>query len=254
MYIDTHLHCSKKEGTQPDELIQNAKEVGVSCFIVSCVDRESILEGLELAHSYDSIYLAVGFHPEYASEIQEQDLKWLESILQKNNKIVAIGEIGLDYHWNKENKEIQKQLFEKQLLLAEKYHLPVVVHTRDAISDTYDILSKYSLKGSIHCFSGSYEMAQKFIQLGYYLGIGGVLTFSNSKLYQVVEKIGLSSLLLETDSPYLAPVPHRGEVNESKYIPLIAEKLSEILKVPIIKVEKITTENACRLFDLPYDM
>ena len=169
------------------------------------------------------------------------------------SRIVAIGEIGLDYYWRKDNKEKQRDLFQKQLDLAVKHQMPVVIHCRDAIQELYDILSQYKgkVKGVIHCFSGSYEMARAFIELGFVLGIGGVLTFKNSKLYQVVEKLPLSSIVLETDSPYLTPEPHRGEMNESKYIPLVAEKIAQIKRISLSEVEKITTDNAKRVFDLP---
>ena len=174
-------------------------------------------------------------------------------MLVSSSRIVAIGEIGLDYYWRKDNKEKQRDLFQKQLDLAVKHQMPVVIHCRDAIQELYDILSQYKgkVKGVIHCFSGSYEMALAFIELGFVLGIGGVLTFKNSKLYQVVEKIPLSSIVLETDSPYLTPEPHRGEMNESKYIPLIAEKIAQIKGISLSEVEKITTDNAKRVFDLP---
>ena len=170
-----------------------------------------------------------------------------------SSRIVAIGEIGLDYYWRKDNKEKQRDLFQKQLDLAVKHQMPVVIHCRDAIQELYDILSQYKgkVKGVIHCFSGSYEMARAFIELGFVLGIGGVLTFKNSKLYQVVEKLPLSSIVLETDSPYLTPEPHRGEMNESKYIPLVAEKIAQIKGISLSEVEKITTDNAKRVFDLP---
>lgn len=251
MFIDTHLHLSKKEGVSPDEFIYNAKKVGVEYLILSCCDKESIIEGLSLIEKYDCIFLSIGFHPEYAKDITEEDLSWLKNIVHTCKKIVAIGEIGLDYHYDKEQKEIQQKLFCSQLSIAEEVHLPVVIHTRDAMQDTYDILKDYSLSGVIHCYSGSVEMAHRFIQLGYYLGIGGVVTFSNSKLYEVVLSVGLSPIVLETDSPYLAPVPYRGQMNESKYIPVIAEKISEILKIPLEEVAQTTTKNACSVFDLP---
>lgn len=254
MFIDTHLHLSYKEGVCPEEFIEHAKNKGIDTFIVSCCSKESIMEGLELAKKFDSLYLAVGFHPEEVSNIREEDIVWLENIIKSNTKIVAIGEIGLDYYWEKDKKQEQISLFRSQLELAKKLNLPVVIHTRDAIQETYDILSKYSLRGVIHCYSGSIEMAERFIKLGYFLGIGGVVTFSNSKLYQVVERVGLSHILLETDSPYLAPVPNRGKVNESSNIYYIAEHISKILSVPIEEVGRVTTDNALRLFDLPINL
>lgn len=254
MFIDTHLHLSYKEGVRPEEFIEHAKERGINTLIVSCCSKDSIIEGIELANKFDNIYLSVGFHPEEVSVISDEDILWLENIIQSCPRVVAVGEIGLDYYWEKDKKQEQISLFHKQLELANKLNLPVVIHTRDAIQETYDILSEYSLRGVIHCYSGSIEMAERFIELGYFLGIGGVVTFSNSKLYQVVERVGLSHILLETDSPYLSPVPNRGKVNESMNIYYIAEHISKILSVPIAEVGRITTDNAIRLFDLPINL
>lgn len=254
MFIDTHLHLSEKEGICPDEFIQNAKEAGVSYLILSCCDKDSIVEGLSLIEKYDCLFLSVGFHPEYAKDVSEEDLLWLKDIVDTCDRVVAIGEIGLDYHWNGFEKDLQKNLFVAQLSLAQEKNLPVVIHSRDAIQDTYDLLSNYSLKGVIHCYSGSVEMARKFVQLGYFLGIGGVVTFSNSKLYKVVMEVGLFHIVLETDSPYLAPVPYRGRVNESKNIPIIAKEIASILDISLEEVAKKTTENAQSLFDLPIEL
>lgn len=250
MFIDTHLHLSYKEGINPKEFVENAKNAGVPYLILSCCDKNSILEGLELIKEYDNLFISVGFHPEFVSEIKDEDYSWLREIVKSNSKIVAIGEIGLDYYWEKEKAEQQKEMFRKQLDIAKEFDLPVVIHTRDSVQDTYDILTSYSLRGVIHCYSGSVEMAEKFNKLGYFLGIGGVVTFSNSKLYQVVEKVGLNNIVLETDSPYLSPVPYRGKTNESKNIPIIAEKVGEILGVTLDEVASITTDNSVKLFDL----
>jgi len=250
MYIDTHLHLSYNEGVNPKEFIENAKSVGVSYLILSCCDKKSILEGLELIKQYDNLFLSIGFHPEFVAEVELEGYVWLKDIASSCNRVVAIGEIGLDYYWEKEKVVEQKILFRRQLDIAKELCLPVVIHTRDAIQDTYDILSEYSLKGVIHCYSGSIEMAERFVELGYILGIGGVVTFSNSKLYQVVERVGLSNIVLETDSPYLSPVPYRGKVNESKNIPIIAEKIGQILGISVNDVGKTTTFNAIKMFDL----
>ena len=190
---------------------------------------------------------ALGIHPEIIDDIDK--LEELEKLI-KNNKIVAIGEIGLDYYWNKDNKNIQKECLNKQLDLAEKYKLPVLIHTRESIQDTLDILKKRSLKGIIHCYSGSYEMAKEFIKLGYKLGIGGVLTFKNSKLYEVIEKIELNDIVLETDSPYLTPEPYRGKQNNPYNIYYVAKKIAEIKKIQIEEVIEKTTNNAKSIFDI----
>ena len=248
MFIDTHTHLSNSFGIEPSVFINNAKEVGVNKLIVSCCDKNSIKEGLELINKFDNIYLTVGFHPEEANNIKENDIDWLEDVVISNSRIIGIGEIGLDYYWVKDNKDKQISLFRKQLELANKLNLPIVIHSRDSIQEVYDILKEYKLTGVIHCFSGSSEMANLFIKLGYKIGIGGVVTFTNSKLYQVVEDIGINNILLETDSPYLSP--DRGKTNESKNIVVIAKRISEILNISLEEVEKVTTSNACSIFDL----
>lgn len=244
MFIDTHTHMSYSEGVNPDLFVKNANDVGVNKIIVSCCDMKSLDECLEFASKYSCVYLTIGIHPEYTDSYDDSDLDLIEQIAKKNDKVIGIGEIGLDYHYSSDNKEEQRDLFLKQLEIAKRVKLPVVIHSRDAIQETYDILKSSDCFGVIHCFSGSYEMACKFINLGYYLGIGGVVTFSNSKLYQVIEKIGIDHIVLETDSPYLSPVPYRGTINESKNIPIIASKISEIIGISVDDVSRITTKNA----------
>ena len=251
MFIDTHCHIDSS--VSGDVYIKNAYSANVKGLIFSFCNQDCYQAGIEFLDKYPDVFVSLGFHPEDADNITDKDLQCLDEVLVSSSRIVAIGEIGLDYYWRKDNKEKQRDLFQKQLDLAVKHQMPVVIHCRDAIQELYDILSQYKgkVKGVIHCFSGSYEMARAFIELGFMLGIGGVLTFKNSKLYQVVEKLPLSSIVLETDSPYLTPEPHRGEMNESKYIPLIAEKIAQIKGISLSEVEKITTDNAKRVFDLP---
>jgi hydrolase, tatD family len=251
MFIDTHCHIDSS--VSGDVYIKNAYSANVKGLIFSFCNQDCYQAGIEFLDKYPDVFVSLGFHPEDADNITDKDLHCLDEVLVSSSRIVAIGEIGLDYYWRKDNKEKQRDLFQKQLDLAVKHQMPVVIHCRDAIQELYDILSQYKgkVKGVIHCFSGSYEMARAFIELGFVLGIGGVLTFKNSKLYQVVEKLPLSSIVLETDSPYLTPEPHRGEMNESKYIPLVAEKIAQIKEIPLSEVEKITTDNAKRVFDLP---
>lgn len=251
MFIDTHCHIDSS--VSGDVYIKNAYSANVKGLIFSFCNQDCYQARIEFLDKYPDVFVSLGFHPEDADNITDKDLHCLDEVLVSSSRIVAIGEIGLDYYWRKDNKEKQRDLFQKQLDLAVKHQMPVVIHCRDAIQELYDILSQYKgkVKGVIHCFSGSYEMARAFIELGFVLGIGGVLTFKNSKLYQVVEKISLSSIVLETDSPYLTPEPHRGEMNESKYIPLVAEKIAQIKGISLSEVEKITTDNAKRVFDLP---
>ena len=251
MFTDTHCHLSKEDYDNIDEVIERAKVNRVNRLIICGCDKKSIIESIEIANQYDNIYLEIGFHPSEANITTEEDINWLDDLITKNRKVVAVGEIGLDYHYGKENIELQKELFRKQMKLAEELNLPVVIHSRDATEDTINILKEFpQVIGDIHCFSGSVETANIYIKMGYKIGLGGVVTFKNSNLYKVVESIGLDNIILETDAPYLAPVPVRGKKNSSKYVPYIAEKVSEILKCSLEEVAKITTANASTLFDL----
>ncbi len=250
MLIDTHLHLVN-EGFDIDNVIKRASDVGVKYFIVSGSDLVDNRLNMELIAKYDNIFLSAGYHPSCAGGVSEDDFSFLEGIFD-NSRVVAIGEIGLDYHYGKEDREAQIALFRRQLDLAVKYNLPVVIHTRDAFLDTYNILKEYDLKGVIHCFSGSIEVARKFIDLGYYLGIGGVVTFKNSKLGEVVKSVGLSRIVFETDSPYLSP--YRGEVNEPCNVSYICSYVAKLLGVSLEETKLVTTGNVCRLFDLDIKM
>ena len=199
---------------------------------------------------YNLVYAAVGIHPQNDDEFNEKNMIILENLIKRKG-VVAIGEIRLYYHFPNTNKERQIKLFRRQLSLAEKYNLPVIVHSRDAIQDTYDILKEYQVKGVIHCFSGSLEMAKLFIRLGFYLGIGGAVTFNNSlNLVDVVKNIRLECLLLETDSPFMSPVPLRGSKNVPWNVSYVAEKIADIKEMYSIDVVRTTTNNAITLFDL----
>ncbi len=247
MFIDTHCHLSKKDYEDISKVIEDNRNANVLRIIISGCTREDLDETIEIISNYPDVYATIGYHPEEADNIEKQDLVKLEQLLSLE-KIIGIGEIGLDYHYSSENKEKQKQLFEYQLSLAEKYNLPVVIHTRDANNDTINILKKYNVKGIIHCFSGSYETACQYISMGFLLGIGGVITFKNCHLKDTVKKLSLKNIVLETDSPYLSPVPYRGKVNSSKNIPIIAEFLAKELEQYITIIEKSTTENVKLLF------
>ena len=245
--IDTHAHIFSEYYDNIDELITYLKENNIKYVLNAATNFDNINEVLDLANKYNNFLLPViGIHPE---DINVFDLDKLESII-KNNKVYAVGEIGLDYHYRRDNKEEQKDIFIKQIELAKKYNLPVVVHTRDSISDVLEILKRNRVKGVIHCFSGSYEIAKEFIKYGYKLGIGGVLTFKNSKLYEVIEKISLNDIVLETDSPYLTPEPNRGKKNNSYNVYYVAKRLAEIKNVSVEEVINITTRNACEIFDI----
>lgn len=251
MFIDTHMHIGDDFGVEPDLYVKNATDAQVEVLIASFCEKDDIMLSTKFVEKYKNLYACIGYHPEVSNKIVEKDYETLEEMVKNNPKIVAIGEIGLDYYWNKDNKDKQREVFCKQLEIAEKLKLPVVIHSRDSINETYEILKKYKVSGVIHCFSGSLEMAKKFISLGFLLGIGGVVTFKNSKLFEVIEKLELTNIVLETDSPYLTPEPNRGKTNESSNIFYIAQKIAEIKNISLENVAKITTENAIRTFDLP---
>lgn len=250
MFIDTHCHLSNEDYDDIDLVVKENIENDINYMIISGCTRDTILESLKYADEFSNIYTTIGYHPSEALVTTEEDLLLLEKQIQ-NKKVVGIGEIGLDYHYGKDDIDIQKSLFRRQMKLASQYHLPVVIHSRDATQDTIDILKEFpNVIGDIHCFGGSIETAHVYIDMGYKLGIGGVVTFKNSNLFKVVENVGIENIILETDSPYLTPEPFRGKKNSSKYIPYIAKRISEILNISIEDVGLITSENAISLFDL----
>lgn len=249
MFIDTHCHISKEYFDDIPNLIDKIVKSGVNKVIVNGCDMKSNLEVLELVEKYDIVYGALGFHPTELDDFSDEQLIWLEKNIN-NKKIVAIGEIGLDYHYDNTDKVKQKEVFEKQLQIASKYHKPVIVHSRDAINDTYNIISKYNVIGSLHCFSSSKEMAERFIKLGFYIGIGGVCTYKNAKeIKEVIKAIDLEYIILETDTPYLSPEPVRKEKNTPCNIPIIASYIALLKDVDLSIVSRVTSANASRLFD-----
>lgn len=249
MFTDTHCHIFSEYYEEIDEVLNKADSMNISRVINNGCDHKSNQEVLKLIEKYPSMYGALGIHPEVVDTYQESDLKFIEANLN-NPKIVAIGEIGLDYHYTKENKEAQIKLFETQLALAEKYHMPVIIHSREATEDTINTLKKYKVTGVIHSFSGSLETANIYIKMGFLLGINGVITFKNSKLKDTIKDIDLNNIILETDSPYLAPTPHRGEKNEPANVSLIAEFISELKNISLSQLSIITNENIKRIFDI----
>lgn len=249
MLIDTHLHFDIN--CDIDAVITKALSCGVKYLIVSGSDLVDNRFNMGLIDKYDNIFLSVGYHPGCCLDVSLSDFEFLEECLS-NKRVVAIGEIGLDYHYGKDDRDEQIALFRKQLDLAVKYNLPVVIHTRDAFLDTYNILKDYNLRGVIHCFSGSLEVAKEYLSLGYYLGIGGVVTFKNSNLKDVLKEVGLDRIVFETDSPYLSP--YRGEVNEPCNVSYICDFVSSYLGVSYDEVCMVTTGNACSLFDLDVNL
>lgn len=248
MFVDTHCHLYRSYYEDLDDVIEQIKESEICRVINNGCDKKTNIEVLELISKYDLMYGAIGIHPESANEYTQEDLDFVEEHI-KDNKIVAIGEIGLDYYWVKDNKDIQKELFEYQLKLAEKYNIPVIVHSREATQDTIDILKKYKVKGIIHSFSGSYEVAQIYIKMGFLLGINGVITFKNCNLKDVIEKLDVSNIVLETDSPYLTPVPNRGKRNDPTKVMDIARFIADIKGIGIDELSKEINGNLSRLFD-----
>ncbi len=249
MFTDTHCHIYKEYYENIDEILKNAKENKINRMINNGCDKKSNSEVLELIGKYENMYGALGIHPENVEEYIQEDIKLIEKQLN-HKKVIAIGEIGLDYHYTKENKEKQKKLLEEQLSLAEKYHLPVIIHSREATEDTINILKNYKTKGVIHSFSGSLETAKIYIKMGYLLGINGVITFKNSKLKDVIREIPLENIVLETDSPYLTPEPFRGKRNEPARILEIAKFISELKEISIEELARITNDNIKRIFDI----
>lgn len=245
--IDTHAHILSEFYDDIDELIEELKNKNI-IKVINCADSiETSKEVLNIYNKYEGYLLpAVGIHPE---NIDNSNLKTIENII-KEHKVFAIGEIGLDYHYNDENKDEQKEYFIKQLDLALKYDLPVIIHIREAMQECFDILKTRKNKGIIHCFSGSVEMAREYIKLGYKLGIGGVLTFKNSKLYEVIEKIDLKDIVLETDSPFLSPEPFRGKKNKPCNVLYVAKRIAEIKNISLEEVINTTTATAKQIFDI----
>ena len=247
--FDTHAHYDdpKFDGVRDDLLCELHKN-GVANIITCAVDGNSAKAALNLADKYDFIFAAVGIHPEnLESNTSVEEIKRLSA----HKKCMAIGEIGLDYYYTSENKEEQKEVFEKQVVLANELNLPVIVHDREAHGDTHEILKRHKPKGVLHCFSGSVEMAKEIIALDMYIGVGGSVTFKNArKLPDVIKEIPLDRLLLETDCPYLCPEPYRGKLCHSGYITLTAKKVAEILSVSSDFLLRATLENAKNLFSI----
>lgn len=249
--FDTHSHYDDDQfDSDRIELLKSMPQQGISK-IVSCgCDISSTNANLILSQQLDNFYFAAGFHPENLEDFQLRDIEEIKKFAL-DKKCVAIGEIGLDYHWMSSTKEKQIEFFTKQIELAKDMNLPVIVHDREAHGDTLDILKKTKPAGVVHCFSGSKEMAKEIIKLGMYIGLNGVVTFKNArKSLEVVREIPLDRLVLETDCPYLAPEPNRGKRNDSSNIPFIAMKIGDVIGMDAQKVLDITNENAHRLFGL----
>ena len=251
MIFDSHAHYDSSQFDEDrHELLSSMLENGVGTIVNSGADWDSVTEVVELAETYPFVYAAVGLHPDEVGELNEERFAYVKAQCQKE-KVVAVGEIGLDYYWDNEVHDVQKKWFIRQLELARELDMPVIVHSRDAAEDTLKIMKEHAqgLRGVIHCVSYSKELAREYIKMGFHIGVGGVVTFNNGKkLKEIVAEIPLERILLETDCPYLAPVPFRGKRNSSLYIPYIAEEIAKIKGVTYEEVVAQTEQNGKMLF------
>ncbi len=248
MLVDTHCHIFNEYFEDIDGVIERCISNGVGMIIVNGTNRHDNEEVLKLVEKYDIVYGALGIQPEEIADYTEDNLRFIEEHID-DDKILAIGEIGLDYHYECD-KELQRELFKKQLSIAKKHHKPVIVHSRDCIEETYNILKETGVRGIMHCYSGSVEMALKFVGLGFLLGIGGVSTFKNAnRIVDVIKNISLEYIVLETDAPYLSPEPYRGKRNEPCNVSVILKRICEIKCIDYKEASDVTTRNVFRLFD-----
>lgn len=254
MLTDTHTHMDNAAFDEDrDALIHSALEQGVTRIVNVGFNRETIPTTMKLAEQYEMIYAAVGWHPQDAKDMRADDLDWIESLCS-HEKVVAIGEIGLDYYWDTSPKDVQQRVFREQIRLARRLGMPIVIHNRDAHQDVLAILKEEKaaeVGGIMHCFSGSWETAKQCLDMNFHLSFGGPVTFKNARQpKEVLAQVPLDKLLLETDAPYLTPHPFRGKRNETSYVRLVAETAAEIKGMSLEEIAKITTANAIRLLGL----
>lgn len=254
MLTDSHTHLNAEQFQEDqDEVIQRARDAGVTRMVNVGFNRETIPSSIALAEKYDFIYSTVGWHPVDAIDMKPGDLEWIASLCQ-HEKVVAIGEIGLDYYWDKSPKDVQQRVFREQIRLARKLQMPIVIHNRDAHQDILTILKEEKaaeVGGIMHCFSGSWETAKQCLDMNFHISFGGPVTFKNAKQpKEVLAQVPLDRLLIETDAPYLTPHPYRGKRNESAYVRLVAETAAEIKGLSLEELAEITTNNAIALLGL----
>ncbi|RST57720.1 TatD family deoxyribonuclease [Siminovitchia terrae] len=254
MLFDTHVHLNDEQFNEDlQEVIERAKEVGVSHMVVVGFNRSTIERAISLVEEYNFLYASIGWHPVDAIDMTDEDLAWIEE-LSAHPKVVALGEMGLDYHWDKSPHDIQQEVFRRQIRLAKKLKLPIIIHNRDATKDVIQILREENAEdigGIMHCFSGSAETAKECIEMNFYISLGGPVTFKNAKKpKRVAEEVPLDRMLIETDCPYLAPHPYRGKRNEPAYVKLVAEQIAELKEISFEEVANKTTENAKKLFGI----
>ncbi|WP_026866200.1 MULTISPECIES: TatD family hydrolase [Jeotgalicoccus] len=254
MLIDTHVHLNAEQYNEDLEaVIDRARDNGIEKMVVVGCDRESIERTMEMIDEYDDIYGVIGWHPVDAIDCTDDDLKWIEE-LSKHEKIVGIGETGLDYHWDKSPKDVQKELFRKQIALAKRVNLPIIIHNRESTADCVEILKEedaHEVGGIMHAFSADERTADEIIAMNFYVSLGGPVTFKNAQLPKdIAVHVPLDRLLVETDAPYLTPHPYRGKRNEPAHVKLVAEKIAELRNISYEALGQATTENAERLFNL----
>ncbi len=249
--FDSHTHYDDERFDEDrDELLSTMAQKGVCGIVHAATDIQSSEKGIEYSEKYNNFYTSVGIHPQCVDEIENDYLIRLEN-LAKHDKVVAIGEIGLDYYWTTDTKDKQLDVFENQLILANKLELPVIIHSREATKDCMELLNKYRPRGVVHCFSGSAETAKEVLRIGMYIGFTGVITFPNSKkAIEALEVVPMDRLVLETDCPYMAPVPNRGKRCDSSMIAFMAEKVAQLKGITAQEVLNITCENAKRLYNI----
>lgn len=248
--FDSHAHYNDEKFEGEESIIEEIYKEGVTKLITAGYNLETTKKAIQIAKKYEFVYATAGISPNDIQGITEKDLEEIEN-LAKNEKIVAIGEIGLDYYWNKENKEEQRRIFIKQIEIANKLDLPIVIHTREAVQDTLEILKIDKARGVFHCCPLNIELIKQGLKLGFYISFAGPITFKNSKnAKQVIEYVPLDKMLIETDSPYLSPEPLRGRRNDSRNIKYIAQKIAEVKNIPVEEVAKITYENAKKVFNI----
>ncbi|MCP8618161.1 TatD family hydrolase [Salirhabdus salicampi] len=254
MVFDTHVHLNADQFKEDqEEVIQRAKDAGVTYMTVVGFDRKTIPLALQIAEKHEHIYAAVGWHPVDAIDMTEDDLQWLEELVE-HPKVVALGEMGLDYHWDKSPVHVQKEVFRKQIRLAKRVNMPIIIHNREASEDIVDILREENaaeVGGVMHCFSSTPDIAQQCLDMNFYISLGGPVTFKNAKdPKEVAQMVPMDRLLIETDCPFLAPHPHRGKRNEPSYVTLVGEKIAELRGLSVEEVFTKTTDNAKRFFRL----
>ncbi|MBU5266087.1 TatD family hydrolase [Virgibacillus proomii] len=254
MLFDTHVHLNARDFFEDrDETIKRAIAAGVKYMVVVGFDRETIPLAIEIAEQYKTIYAAVGWHPVDAIDMTDRELEWIKE-LSAHPKVVAIGEMGLDYHWDKSPKDVQKEVFRKQIRLAKKLNMPIIIHNREATEDIIEVLKEEdaaSVGGIMHCYNDSVDYVQTCLDMNFYISLGGPVTFKNATLpKEVAVQVPLDRLLIETDAPFLTPHPYRGKRNEPAYVKLIAEKIAELRGVSLEEISEATTKNAISLFRL----